>query len=158
MDFFPINSSPDTFNSEEKCIQLLEKVRWNGIIISPFSETSKVYYCQNGNYKCRDTGKYFNVKTHTLFHNSRVSLQKWFSAIWILSVEKKEITSVDLAKTLGVTQKTAWYMLQQIREAFGLKKTKVTRKRKLPKPLESIEVSVDADKQQMIEWLKQLKK
>jgi transposase-like protein len=131
MDFLPIDTNPSAFDSEPKCTELLEKIRWNGIVTSPFSENSKVYYCQNGNYKCRDTGKYFNVKTNTIFHNSRVSLQKWFTAIWMLSVEKKEITSVDLAKTLGITQKTAWHMQQQIREAFGLKKTKVIRKRKI---------------------------
>jgi transposase-like protein len=156
------NQIVDSFPDEETCIRHLEKIRWNGIVVSPFSTNSKVYYCAEGKYKCRDTGKYFNVKTGTIFHNSRIGLQKWFAAIWIMAIERNSITSVDMAKELNITQKTAWYMMQRIREYFNLKKTRsYHRKTKTPtyvKDAEAIEVIVDADKLKMIDWLNMLKK
>ena len=50
------------FSNEEKCIEYLEKVRWNGNVISPFDSKSKVYKCSKG-YYCKNTNKMFNVKT-----------------------------------------------------------------------------------------------
>lgn len=57
------------FPSEQDCINHLEKLRWNGTVISPFDETSKVYNCAGNKYKCKNTGKYFNVRTNTIFDN-----------------------------------------------------------------------------------------
>ena len=65
------------------------------------------------------TGKYFNVKTGTLFGNSKVKLQKWLLAIWLVTSHNKDISSIQLSKDIGVTQKTAWFMLQRIRNCFG---------------------------------------
>jgi len=148
-----------TFPDEHECLRYLEKLRWNGIVTSPFKPNSKVYYCNEGKYKCRDSGKYFNAKTGTMFHHSRISLQKWFMAIWLMAIEKNAITSVDMAKELGITQKSAWYMMQRIRENFSLKKTPTTRRKK--QYLESehvVDTMADADKLNMVEWLKMLKK
>jgi len=111
-----INSFPD----EETCIKHLEQLRWNGHVVSPFSPTSRVYVCMGNKYKCKDSGKYFNVKTGTLFDNTRVKLQKWFMAIWLITSHKKGISSHQLAKDIKVTQKTAWFMLQRIRACFGI--------------------------------------
>lgn len=110
-----INAFPD----EQSCIDHLEQLRWNGNIISPFDNNSKVYKCANNKYRCKETGKYFNVKTQTLFDNSKVKLRKWFLAIWLVTSHKKGISSIQLSKDIGVTQKTAWFMLQRIRNCFG---------------------------------------
>ena len=75
----------NTFPDEQSCIDHLEQLRWNGNIISPFDSNSKVYKCANNKYKCKETSKYFNVKTQTLFDNSKVKLQKWFLAIWLVT-------------------------------------------------------------------------
>lgn len=109
----------NTFPDEQSCIDHLENIRWNGNVISPFDETSKVYKCAGNKYRCKNTGRYFNVKTHTLFDNSKVKLQKWFLAIWLITSHKKGISSIQLGKDIGVTQKTAWFMLQRIRNCFG---------------------------------------
>ena len=109
----------NTFPDEQFCIDHLEQLRWNGNIISPFDSNSKVYKCANNKYKCKETSKYFNVKTQTLFDNSKVKLQKWFLAIWLVTSHKKGISSIQLSKDIGVTQKTAWFMLQRIRNCFG---------------------------------------
>jgi hypothetical protein len=104
------------FPDEQTCIEHLEKIRWNGHIISPFDPTSKVYKCEGNTYHCRNTDKKFNVKTATLFDSSKISLQKWFMAIWLITSHKKDISSVQLSKDLGVTQKTAWTMLKTIKQ------------------------------------------
>ncbi|MER0217067.1 MAG: IS1595 family transposase, partial [Nitrosomonas sp.] len=108
------------FPNEQTCVDHLESLRWNnGSIVSPFDPDSKVYKCANNRYRCKNTGKYFNVKTATLFDNSKVELQKWFLAIWLVTSHKKGISSVQLSKDIGVTQKTSWFMLQRIRNCFG---------------------------------------
>ena len=108
----------EEFSNEKKCLKALEQVRWGNKVVSPYDETSKVYKCSDGYYKCSNTKKEFNVKTGTLFENSKVRLQKWFVAIYLITSHKKGISSLQLAKDIHVTQKTAWFMLQRIRECF----------------------------------------
>ena len=109
-----------TFSNEQACIEHLETLRWNGNIVSPFDLTSKVYNCKGNKYKCKNTGKYFNVKTNTIFDNTKMELQKWFVAIWLVTYQKKGISSLQLGKDLGITQKSAWFMLQRIKNCFEL--------------------------------------
>lgn len=108
------------FPDEQSCIDLLEKKRWNGNVVSPFDPTSKVYKCKGNRYKCKNTGKYFNVRTNTIFDNTKVSLRKWFLGIYLVTDHKKGISSLQLARDLNVTQKTAWFMLQRMRNCFGI--------------------------------------
>lgn len=109
-----------TFSTENKCIEFLEKQRWDGNVASPFDAKSKVWKCKNNRYRCVNTGKYFNVKTGTLFDNTKIPLQKWFIAIWLLTSHKKGTSSIQLAKDLGITQKSAWFLAQRIRNCFCL--------------------------------------
>lgn len=104
-----------TFSDEQKCIDFLEKMLWNGNPVSPFDSTSKVYKCKNNRYRCKNTGKYFNVKHGTIFENTKVSLQNWFIVIWMYTSHKGGLSSMELQRELRVTQKTAWFMLQRIR-------------------------------------------
>ena len=108
------------FSTEDKCREYLESLRWSGEVVSPFDETSKVYKCANNRYKCKNTGKYFNVKTGTFLEYSKIGLRKWFVAIWLLTSHKRGVSSLQLARDLNVTQKTAWYMAHKIREVFGI--------------------------------------
>lgn len=107
-----------TFNTEKKCIRFLEKKLWANGVVSPFDPSSKVYRRSDGTYRCKNTGKNFNVRTGTIFENSKAPLRKWFMAIYMLTSHKKGITSVQVAKDIDVTQKTAWYMMHKIRNAF----------------------------------------
>jgi transposase-like protein len=104
---------------EQACVEYLEWVIWKGQPVSPFDPTSKIYKCKDNQNKCRNTGKLFNVRYGTMFHRSSVPLQKWYVAIWIFMSHRKDISSVQLGKDIGVTQKTAWLMLQRIRKCFG---------------------------------------
>ncbi|MEX0291038.1 MAG: IS1595 family transposase [Flavobacteriaceae bacterium] len=119
-DFNSILELIQTFPDEQTCIGHLEQLRWNGNVVSPFDPTSKVYDCKGNKYKCKNSGKYFNVKTNTIFDNTKLPLQKWFLAIWLVTSHKKGISSIQLSKDIGITQKSAWFMLSRIRQCFGL--------------------------------------
>lgn len=110
----------EAFPDEQSCIDHLEWLRWNGNVVSPFDPTSKVYKCKDNKFRCKNTGKYFNVKTNTLFDHTYISLRKWFAAIWLVTSHKKGISSLQLSRDIDVTQKTAWFMLQRIRNCFGI--------------------------------------
>jgi len=118
-DFKSILELIQSFPNEQVCIDHLEETRWNGNVVSPFGPTSKVYDCKGNKYKCKNTGKYFNVKTSTIFDNTKMPLQKWFLAIWLSTSHKKGISSLQLARNLDITQKSVWFMLQRIRNCFG---------------------------------------
>ncbi|MGB1042958.1 MAG: IS1595 family transposase [Tenacibaculum sp.] len=119
-DFNSILELINAFPNEQSCIDHLEKLRWNGNVVSPFDNTSKVYNCKGNKYKCKNTGKYFNVRTQTIFDNTKMPLQKWFLAIWLVTSHKKGISSLQLGRDLDITQKSAWFMLQRIRNCFGI--------------------------------------
>ncbi len=119
-DFNSILDLLKAFPDQQSCIDHLEILRWNGNVVSPFDATSKVYDCKGNKYKCKNTGKYFNVKTNTIFDNTKIDLQKWFLAIWLVTSHKKGISSLQLGRDLDITQKSAWFMLQRIRNCFGL--------------------------------------
>ena len=165
IDFENKESLLRTFPSEQKCIEHLEALRWNGKIISPFDNTSVIYFCKTNSYKCRNSGKYFNVKTGTLLHNTKIDLQKWFVAIWIVSRQNKRINSVALSKELRITQKTAWYMIKRI-NLYLYRKDDTFEKKNNATPVSNIvskintsevEVSEEKEKLPLLQWLQLLK-
>lgn len=107
------------FRTERQCIKYLEQVRWKDGPVSPFDKKSKVYKRKDGQYRCKNTGKNFTVRTGTMFEQTRIPLQKWYTAIFLFITAQKGLSSVQLAKQIGVTQKTAWFMLQRIRTQLG---------------------------------------
>ncbi len=119
-DFNSILQLIEEFPDEQSCIDHLTTLRWNGDVTSPFDDESKVYNCKGNRYKCKNTGKYFNVRTGTIFDNTKLPLQKWFLAIWLATSHKKGISSLQLSRDLDITQKSAWFMLQRIRACFGM--------------------------------------
>jgi len=100
---------------EQVFIKHLEKIIWKGNPISPFDPTSKVYKYANGNYRCKNTGKNFTIKTKTIFENSKLPLWKWFYALHLYSNHKKGVSSHQLAKDIETTQTTAWFILHRLR-------------------------------------------
>ena len=119
-NFKSITDLLKAFPDEQTCINHLEILRWNGNVVSPLDATSKVYNCKGNKYRCKNTGKYFNVKTETIFDNTKLGLQKWFLAIYLVTSHKKGISSLQLGRDLDITQKSAWFMLQRIRKCFDI--------------------------------------
>lgn len=106
------------FPDEQKCIDYLEKRRWPEGVKSPFDPKSKVYRLKDGKFKCKRTGKRFSVTTGTIFESTNLKLQQWFIALYLFSSHKRGLSSHQLASDLDVTQETAWFMLQRLRDAF----------------------------------------
>ncbi len=167
LEFESIEAIANAFPNEESCMQHLENLRWNGFVTSPFDPFSKVYKCSGNRYRCRNTGKYFNAKTGTIFYNTKIELQKWFMAIWIITHAKRNITSTELGVDLGITQKSAWYLLRRIKKHLGIgfvapdrikQRTQRGIASKTDQSIEEIDIVVEKDKLQMLEWLQLLKK
>ncbi|MEB4761348.1 IS1595 family transposase [Chryseobacterium indologenes] len=113
--FKSVRELMNTFNTEQKTIEFLEQIFWNGNVISPFDATSKVYKCKN-KYKCKNTGKYFTIRHIPLFKNSNIKFQDWMIAIWFFTTHKGGLSSMQLHRDTGLTQKTTWLMLHKLRE------------------------------------------
>lgn len=116
-----IKQMPD----EATCRAYLASQRWaDGIVVCPYCEGRGAYVIEGGKrYKCKSSTCYkkFSVTVGTVFEASNVPLTKWFMAVYILSGHKKGLSSYQLGRDIGVSQKTAWFMLHRIREVFGLK-------------------------------------
>jgi len=108
----------ERFGSEDKCRLYLEKLRWPQGVTCVRCESKKISRIKKRNqYHCDACNHIFSVKAGTIFHDSHLSLVKWFMAIFIISEAKKGISALQLKRTIQVTYKTAWYMCHRIREA-----------------------------------------
>lgn len=121
LNFGAFNSLYDFFTAfpdEASCIAFLENKRWENGVVSPYDPTSKVYHRGDGNYRCKNTGKNFNVRIGTIFEGTKLPLRKWFMAIYLICNHKKSISATQLAKDISVTLKTSWFLLHKIRRTF----------------------------------------
>lgn len=113
------------FSDEDKCINHFRSVRWPNGVSCPYCGSMKVYTLSNNTHKCGESkcAMKFSVRKGTIFDDSKISLQKWFMAIYLMTSHKKGISSCQLARDISVTQKTAWFMLHRIREAIIVDRT-----------------------------------
>ena len=107
------------FTTEEKCRRTLKEQRWGKTVCCPECGSTHIYERKDGRYSCADCNHTFSVLSGTVFENTKISLRKWFMAMYLISSHKKGISSVQLAQDIRVTQKTAWFMLHKIRGLFG---------------------------------------
>jgi transposase-like protein len=107
----------DYFSDEYTCKQHLAQIRWKGTPVCPRCGCQKSYLFKSGDYKCAGCRKKFSVRLGTIFEDSPIPLRKWFVAIYLLTSHKKGISSCQLAKDLGITQKSAWFLLHRVRYA-----------------------------------------
>lgn len=115
---------------DNACRLFLEDLRWNGTPVCPHCGSVNANHYElkkNGVFtglrKCKDCRERFTVTVGTMFEGSHVSLRKWFIAIYIFTTHKKGISSIQLGKDLGITQKSAWFVLSRIRQNFGIGST-----------------------------------
>ena len=109
------------FADEDKAIEYVGSLRWpEGEQACPHCASVAEHYWlpSRKSWKCRDCRKVFSVKVGTIFEGSPIKLGKWLPAMWLLANCKNGISSYELARALGVTQKTAWFMLHRIRLAM----------------------------------------
>ena len=110
------------FKDSDVCIQFMARLRWpDGVVACPMCGTAKVHFLANQRrWKC--SGKHpraqFSIKVGTIFEDSAIGLDKWLPVVWLLTNCKNGISSYEIARDLGVTQKTAWFMLHRVRKAM----------------------------------------
>jgi len=111
------------FPNEEKCESYIESKRWpRGVECPLCGKGSKIYRLENQKrYKCGLCRKQFSIRTNSILAESKISLQKWTMAVWILTSRKESISSLQLARSLEVTQKTARFLARRISEAIAEK-------------------------------------
>ena len=108
----------EQFPTEQACIDHLCKLRWPNGRDCPYCGHDKTYNRTDGRFICGGCNRSFSVRVGTIFEGSKLPLQKWFVAVWLLMSNRKGISSCALSRQIGVRQKTAWSMLQRIRLAL----------------------------------------
>jgi transposase-like protein len=108
------------FPDESSAIAYLEKQLWpNGPACPKCKATVRITKRKDGFYTCNACVFKFTIRTGTIFERSHVPLHKWLYSMYLLVTSRKGISSLQLAKEIGITQKSAWFVLQRLREACG---------------------------------------
>ena len=108
------------FPDEASARTYIEDRRWHGAPVCPYcGNAHKIQERKNGYHRCPACKKDFTVRVGTIFERSHVPLDKWLLAMYLLTTARNGVSSLQLSKKIGVTQKTAWFMLQRLREACG---------------------------------------
>lgn len=118
------------FSDPQVCIDTVASMRWeDGEPVCPKCMSKKVLWMANQKrWKCRAKGcaKQFSVKVNTIFEDSPIGLDKWLVAMWLIGNCKNGVSSYEVARDLGITQKSAWFMLHRIRVAMKDNPTMLT--------------------------------
>src|SRR6202167_4945516 len=114
-----LQSAIKHYSDEQVCIDAVAKMRWpNGPECPACGHKDHYYLKTQKRWKCKECYKQFTVKLGTVFEDSPLSLTKWLPALWMLCNNRNGISSWELHRALGVSQKTAWFMLQRLRLAL----------------------------------------
>ena len=108
------------FADETRTLEFMIALRWpDGVVRCTRCECSDVLFlAKQKRWKCRECTKQFSAKVGTIFEDSPLPLSKWLPAFWLIVNAKNGVSSCEVARSLGVCQKTAWFMLQRIRLAL----------------------------------------
>ena len=113
------------FSNPDNCVNYLISKRWKGGVVCPncgskevkYMPTRRVWQC-----KIRHAKSQFSVKVGSIYEDSPLGLDKWLTATWMVANCKNGVSSYEIARNIGVTQKSAWFMLHRIRTAMKDKK------------------------------------
>tara|TARA_X000001316_G_C920707_1_gene34912 strand:- start:332 stop:1261 length:930 start_codon:yes stop_codon:yes gene_type:complete len=109
------------FPDEEAARLFFEQKRWPNGVECPHCGSHETSECKDHKpmpYRCRTCRKHFSVRVGTVLAESRLPLHKWLMAIYMMTTARKGIPSTQMARELGITQKTAWFLAQRIRETW----------------------------------------
>ena len=109
------------YSNPDVTFALMVQTRWpKGVVCQTCGDTEPRFIATRRMWECRNkhTKRQFSVKKNTIFEDSPIGLDKWFTAIWLLNNCKNGVSSMELHRAIGVTQKTAWFMLHRIRAAM----------------------------------------
>jgi transposase-like protein len=108
----------EEFGSDDKCRKVLEQLRWPKGPTCPRCESKATQIANRFQYDCDSCHYQFSVTAGTIFHDSHLSLWKWFLATYLITESRKGMSSNQLKRMLKVTYKTAWYLTHRIRAAM----------------------------------------
>jgi transposase-like protein len=107
------------FSDEQVCIDAVAAMRWPDGVVCPACEHKEHYYLKTQKrWKCKDCGRQFSVKLGTIFEDSAIPLNKWLVALWMLVNCRNGVSSYEVARAVGITQKSAWFVLHRLRLAL----------------------------------------
>jgi transposase-like protein len=103
---------------EQAAINYFKAIRWANGEFCPYCGHGEIYGLKGGRaWKCAECRKKFSIRVGSIFEDSKIPLRKWLAAIWLITSHRKGIASTQIARDLGVTQKTGWFMLHRLRHA-----------------------------------------
>src|SRR5580704_11260502 len=107
-----------TFGDNQVALDHFQAIRWKNGTFCPYCGHDKIYAPKKGTrFACAQCQNKFSILVGTIFENTKLPLKVWFGAIWLLTNHPKGIASTTLAKDLGITQKSAWFLLHRLRHA-----------------------------------------
>jgi transposase-like protein len=109
------------FSDPDVCVDFVAAMRWPNGVVCPHCGSERNSYLKSRRiWKCLnvDCYKQFSVKTQSVFEDSPIALDKWFTAVWMVVNCRNGVSSCEIARTVKVTQKSAWFMLHRIRLAL----------------------------------------
>lgn len=107
------------FSDKDNALNYLAEIRWPDGVVCPRCGAEEPTFLKSRRiWKCKGCRKQFSIKVGTIFEDSPIGLDKWMTAMWMLANCKNGVSSHELHRTLGVTQKTAWFMLHRLRLAL----------------------------------------
>ena len=118
--FDSIFALTDYFSTDERCRRAIRDSRWaKDDVVCPYCGGHHYVERKDGRYRCNHCKRNFAVTVGTIFENTKISLRKWFIAMYLISSHKKGVSSCQLGRDLHVTQKTAWYILHKVRTLYA---------------------------------------
>src|SRR2546429_3857430 len=121
-----LQSAIKYYSDEQVCIDAVAKLRWpNGPECPACGHKEHYYLKTQKRWKCKECYKQFTVKLGTVFEESPVSLCKWLVALWMLVNCRNGVSSYEIGRSLGVSQKSGWFMLHRLR--FALQTGSITK-------------------------------
>lgn len=107
------------FSDRQTCVDFVAELRWpSGPVCPSCGGTEHSYLTTRYLWKCKNCKRQFSVKVGTIFEDSALGLDKWLVSIWLIANSKNGISSHELARSVGVTQKSAWFVLHRVRLAM----------------------------------------
>jgi transposase-like protein len=107
------------FSDADNCLNFMVSLRWPDGIVCPRCKSDQANFIRTRRlWICKACKKNFTVKVGTIMEDSPIGLDKWLTAIWMIANDKNGTSSYEIHRRLGITQKSAWFMLHRIRLAM----------------------------------------
>ena len=107
------------FSNQDVCIEFVARLRWpDGPECPRCGSPAYSFLSTRRTWKCKDCNKQYSVKLGTIFEDSPLGLDKWLTAMWMIANSKNGVSSHEMGRSLGITQKSGWFLLHRIRLAM----------------------------------------